>query len=144
MVEAYAKRGAERQELLRELMQKVYNVEETADSKESMGEEERMEFKLDLIQVIAAHLKQKVRPRARTDEVDRFASSFFFRDDILSQVGGFGRAEEESEWLLLELMGKLKESIDFYLHNKLAKLEHSDPQRIFQTPNAMTEVPLVS
>ena len=44
MVEAYAKRGAERQELLRELMQKVYNVEETADSKESMGEEERMEF----------------------------------------------------------------------------------------------------
>lgn len=142
MVEAYVKRQAERQELLRELMQTVYNVEEGAGNAESMGEEERIEFKLDVIQVIAAHLKQRVYPQDRPDNIDRFASSFFFRDDILSRVGEFSRAEEENEWLMIELMGKLKESVNSYLHGKLAKLEQSNPQQIFQAPSAMTEVSL--
>ena len=145
MTEAWAKRGFERQELLEKLMQMVYNVEgRTTSSDESMGEEERIEFELDLIQVLAAYLKQKVYPQDRPDDIDRFAASFFFRDEILSQVKEFSRAEEENEWLLLLLMGKLKESVDSYLHGKLAKLEYSDPQRIFQAPNAMTEVPLNS
>lgn len=145
MVEAYAKRGYERQELLRELMQKVHNTEETAGSEENMSEEEKAEFKFDLIQVIAGYLKQTIHPQDhRPDNIDLFDSSFFFRVNILPRVSEFSRAEEENEWLLLELMGKLKEPLDFYLHNKLTKLEYSDPQQIFQAPSGMTEVPLNS
>lgn len=101
MIEAWLKRGAERQALLRKLMQEVSNAEEAPSSEESMSEEERIGFELDLIQAIAVHLKQKVYPKDRRDEADGFASSLFFRDDILPRVGEFSKAEEENAWLLL-------------------------------------------
>jgi hypothetical protein len=143
MTEAWVKRGAERQELLRELMQKVHNIEEAAPG-ENMHGGERIEFELDLIQAIAANLKQKVHPQDLPAVDTDIASSFFFRDDILSRVRGFSRAEEESDWLFLELMNKLMESVGFYFHNRLMKLEHSNPQQIFRAPSAMAEVPLNS
>lgn len=142
--EAWVKRGAERQELLRELMQKVYGVEEGTGGKESMGEEKRIWFKFDLIQVIAERLKQRVDPRDRQNDIDRFTSSFFFRDEILRRVEEFSRAEEETNQFLCELMERLQKSIMSQFQGELSKLEFYDPQRIFHAPSAMTEVPLNS
>ncbi len=143
MTEAWAKRGSERQELLQELMQEVYKAEEEGGNK-IMGGEERIGFELDLIQVIAAHLKQRIDPQDRPDDVDRFASSFFFRDDLLPRVTEFSRAEEENKWLLFELMEKLEKSVGSYIQGKLLRLEQSNPQQIFQAPSAMTEVSFVA
>ena len=140
--EAFAKRRYERQELLRQLMQEVFNVEESSGGKESMSQEERIGFNLDLVQVLAAHLKGRIEPHKRADDIDHFASSFFFREEILPRVASFSRADEETDQLLCELMGKLQASVGIHFQSTLSRLESLDPQRIFHAPSAMAEVPI--
>jgi len=141
MAEAWAKRGSERQRLIEELMQEVYKIEEAVPG-ESMHGGERIEFELDLIQAIAAHLKQRAYPRDPANKVDQFASSSFFSNDILPRVSAFSRAEEETNELLCMLVRKLYESVETHFQSELSKLEFSDPQKIFHAPSAMAEVPL--
>jgi hypothetical protein len=140
MAEAWMRREAERQRLFHELMQQFYRVEEEFPQ-EGSNEGWREEFALDLIQVLATYLKQKVCSQVHSSEIDGFNSSSFFRDAILPRIEKFSRAEEESDWMLLELMEGLKRFVNSYFHSKLAKLEMLDPQRIFDASSRMMEVP---
>jgi len=134
MTEAWVKRESERQTLLENLMRQVW------DKGDELGEADAKMFEFELMQVLLEYLKRR-RVKADQKKMEGTAGAFFW-EHLFVEITGFSRAQEEIEWLVGELLGKLFHSVQSHLSGELTKLEQLNPYQIFRAPTAMSEVPI--
>jgi len=134
MAEAWIKRGSERRALLENLMRQVW------DKGDKLGEAGAKMFEFELMQVLLEYLKRR-RVKVDQKKMEGTAGAFFW-EHLFVETTGFSRAQEEIEWLVGELLGKLFHPIQSRLAGELAKLEQLNPYQIFRTSSAISEVPL--
>ena len=134
MTQAWVKRSSERQALLNNLMQQA------CDKGDELGGADAKMFEFELMQVLLEYLKRR-RVKVDQKEMESTAGAFFC-NHLLARITIFSRAQEETEWLVGELLGKLLHSVQSRLAGELTKLEQLSPDQIFQAPSAMGEVPL--
>jgi len=126
MIEAWSLRSLQRQKLLEELMHDVYEAEEKGSCK-----------LLWLAQVIIRCL-EGAGPE-NFDFIANIPAQLFF-EHILPKIKSFVRANEESDFLLAELLKEVLGSALVPVYSALSSLEIHNSQLIFHAESAMTEV----
>ena len=129
MVEAWHKRGHERQELLNGLMREAHEQQEDR-------EDEVYLFKL------AATILDYLHQRKEQAPLRHMRTSEFFSERVLLAISEFARTQEEADYLFSEFLKKVFESTQISFSAALTAQEQNHPQLVFHAPSAMTQVPL--
>ena len=130
MVEAWQKRGWERQQLLEGLMRETY------DREEELGDPI---FLFRLAKTILAHIQQRHwnAPRHDLNQMEDF-----FHEAVFPAIHELARSQAEEDALMAEFFEKLIKAVLQPFHSALLREENETPEHIFRAPSAMAEVPL--
>ena len=130
MVDIKQKRESQRQELIEGLIQVSYQEEDSLRDRT---------FYLKLASAIASYLKDRQKgitePKTKTDKVGLFFAS------ILIIMKHFAQTEVERDALIAEFLEKTVAIGTHPFQAALLSQEIHEPEKLFDAPSAMSEVP---
>ena len=127
MIEAWRQREIERNKLLDELMRMFLILEE---------KEERL-IGLGFCEVLIKYLESKQTGVLGLEKRDESTKLFF--NGMLPKIKSFGRAPEEVDFIIAELLKKILNSTLMPFYSALTGLEIRNPKLIFGADSAMTQ-----
>lgn len=139
MPEAWMVRESQREDLVRSIMQKVY---EEDDKCKDLGYSKT--FLLDLAKRMTEYFIRRQEGLSSnlnyTGKLDRVG--IFFNNHILFVISEFSRAPEEKEFMLVKLLKNIiNTGLEGFLKELLC-LEIAEPEKVFNTPSVTSEMPL--
>lgn len=134
MAKAWQVRNRKRQELIYNLMKIIYEEEDRLERANLSVRN----FRLDLIMAIASFLKYDFK----RDILNELRETRFFHYRVLWSIDDFARLDSEWRFLMLNLLKKVTIHIAQESRDTLQGDALHNPQKIFNAPSAMAEVPL--
>jgi len=131
MIEAWRQREIERNKLLDELMRMFFILEE---------KEERL-IGLGFCEVLIKYLEFKQTGVLGLEKRDESTRLFF--NGMLPKIKSFGRAPEEVDFIIAELLKKILNSALMPFYSAKTSLEIRNPKLIFGADSAMTQQKLL-
>ena len=127
MIEAWRQRDIERNKLLDELMGMFFRLEEKEEKLIGLG----------FCEVLIKYLESKQTGVLGLEKRDESTKLFF--NGMLPKIKSFGRAPEETDFIIAQLLKKLLNSALTPFYSALTGLEISNPKLIFGADSAMTQ-----
>lgn len=131
MVPVWQLRESQRQNLIDQLIQEVFEWEEK-------DPDDLFSFRLAL--VLMDYLRMRRLEVGSPQILGNKFEQIFFRENILPPIKQFSRLDVECDILIVQLFEKVLVSVFSHFRSELRKVEVDNPQVIFGTPSGTTEV----
>ncbi len=132
MPEAWQVRESERQQLIEELVRGVHDwADELCDPS----------FYLEVVSVMIGYLQDRQKG-VSNPWVDRKRAPGSFFSSVLPSITKFARTEAEGDVLVATFLEKVLASGLSPFRSELQKQEMLTPEKIFNTPSAIAEMPI--
>jgi len=138
MAEAWQVREGQRQELVENLMIKVFEQSESFDD-----EKDAFRFECEVAENIVSFLKgaRFVEEVKRIPHLYEWRFNKFVHEQIWGLIKEFSRTPSERNALLVRFLERLLDSILNHFHAELTHDEIQNTRAVFGTDSAMDEVP---
>jgi len=127
MIEVWRTRDIERKIFLEKLTEIFFRLEEKQEKQISLG----------FCDVLVKYLESRQTGTLQLEKRDETTKLFF--NKMLPKIKAFGRATEEIDFIIAELLEKIIESAVRPFYFAMTSLEIRNPQLIFGADSAMTQ-----